>query len=323
MRVLIFGAGALGSLFGGLLAEKNEVHLLGRGEHMAAVRQHGLMLEGEISKRAMIKTLDRLDAGDTYDLAILTTKSYDTQDAMDAMKTLWEDCIFLSFQNGLENEDWIAESARYVVGGVTSHGAYIPSPGTVIHAGVGETWIGPWKGVSTARVAELAVGLSASGIQTSVSEQIRIEKWRKAIVNAAINPLTALLRCKNGELLEIPQALSIMEQVIRECVEIARSHEYFFRQEDILEMTRNVCTLTRENRSSMLQDVLKGRRTEVHEINGSFVRKGKERKVRTPVNETLVDAIAASERGNFSADPIKEGILRHLESQIAARTQVA
>ncbi|MEE9150246.1 MAG: 2-dehydropantoate 2-reductase [Thermoplasmata archaeon] len=302
MRILVFGAGALGSFIGGVLSKKYDVTLYGREEKILPIRESGLRINGKTNVVVRPKTaFDQKDLeGQVFDLIILAVKSYDTESAMDTVKDMvGQSTAVLSLQNGLDNEDIIGEviGKERTLGGVTSHGITFIEPGEVHHAGTGETVIGELNGEETERIKEISTALTSVGIETRISKNIESEIWTKGIVNAGINPLTALTRLQNGYLLKIPWLTRLLENTCQECIRVANKAGIDLPGCDIIEKTKNVAKLTAENKSSMLQDIERGRRTEIDSINGAIVDIGKKHNVETPVSSTLVSLIKGIEEG--------------------------
>ena len=293
MKFIIFGAGALGSLIGGLLSEHHDVLLIGRKKHMEAIEKNGLKIEGTTNKIFYPKT--RWD-GSKYDVIILTTKAYDTKKAAREILEKFGKMPILSLQNGLKNEEILAEivGKEYVIGGVTNHGATFMEDGKIYHAGVGDTIIGELNGQITERVKKIANAFNECGIETRISKEIKKEIWKKAIVNAAINSLTSLLKCKNGFLLENENAEKLLEKICMECIKVAKAEGIEIGNE-IIAKTKEVAKKTADNMSSMLQDLKKGKKTEIEEINGEFVRIAREHHLNACINEFLTYAIKAME----------------------------
>jgi 2-dehydropantoate 2-reductase len=302
MKILVFGAGALGGFLGGLLSHKYDVTLYGREEKILPIQESGLKMTGISDCVTHPKILFKPeDLGKTeFALIILAVKSYDTNSALDIIKkNASQTSTILSLQNGLDNENKIAEAVglNRTLGGVTSHGITYVGPAHVHHAGIGETLIGEMDGQDTDRIKEIADTLSSVGIETKISSNIGSEIWAKGIVNAAINPLTALTRLRNGFLLEIPSLTRLLEDTCSECIMVAEAAKIDLHGCDVIKKTKNVARLTAENRSSMLQDIERGKRTEIDSINGAIVEVGKKHGVKTPINSFLVALVKGIEEG--------------------------
>lgn len=295
MRVLILGAGALGSLIGGLLSSRNEVTLVGRKPHISTIVKQGLSISGQTEIVATPRALESADDTSGYDYIFLTVKSYDTRRVMETLSDLPESTTIVTMQNGLGNLEIIGEYTHRVIGGTTSHGATMVGPGNVVHAGRGDTVLGAYKGVPQRTLESLAGELTDCGIRTTVTANLNGEIWAKAIVNAGINPLTAILRSRNGYLLSNPQIAQMLENVCIEATSVATWSEVQLPKDDIVERTRRVASMTANNKSSMLQDVLRSRRTEIDSITGEFVRRGSVVGVPTPLNSTVLALVKGIE----------------------------
>lgn len=291
----MFGAGAMGSFVGGLLSQKNDVTLVGRKQHMEAIRRNGLSITGMTNLVARPSAVEELDEGESPDLLMITTKSYDTESVMKSLSPFHENTVFLSLQNGLDNEEIISRFASKVVGGVTSHGVTFEGPGKIYHAGIGSTIVGDYKGAKD-KIAEIVTVFTESGIETEASDDIRREIWKKVIVNAGINPLTAISGCKNGVLLEKRKLETTLEEVCTEAVQVANACGIEISVEEAISQTKEVARLTAENKSSMLQDIEKGKRTEIDSICGAIARLGGEKGIPTPMNATLMALVKGKER---------------------------
>ncbi|UCE73703.1 MAG: 2-dehydropantoate 2-reductase [Methanomassiliicoccales archaeon] len=301
MRILIFGAGAMGTFLAGCLSQKHDVTLYGRGKKLKAIKENGIRINGITELTAKLNTADDLKVfeSELFDLIVLSVKSYDTPQALQTIMDMKGQAPLLSLQNGLDNEEKIAKAVgvKRTLGGVTSHGLTYISPGQVHHAGVGETIIGELDGSKTDRISEIAGALSSVGIKTSISKNIKTEIWVKGVVNSGINPLTALTGLKNGFLLKIPSLTRLLENTCLEGVTVAQRAGVDLQGMDVIKKTKNVAKLTAENKSSMLQDIQSKRRTEIDSINGAIVESGKKYDVDTPINSTLVALIKGIEEG--------------------------
>jgi 2-dehydropantoate 2-reductase len=303
MKILVFGAGALGGFVGGVLSQKFDVTLFGKGEKMLPIRDSGLKITGvtEIVAKPEVAYEPQGLKDQEFDLIILTVKSYDTESAMGVIKDIINlNTAVISLQNGLDNEVKIAKviGEERTLGGVTSHGLTSMEPGHVHHAGVGETKVGELDGDDSERIKKIALALSSVGIETEISQDINKEIWIKGIVNAGINPLTSLTGLKNGYLLKIPYLEQLLEDTCQECIEVAKGEGLDLADCDAIEKTKTVARLTAENRSSMLQDLDRGRKTEIDSINGRIVEIGGKHAIDTPINSTLVSLIKGiEERG--------------------------
>ena len=295
MKILIFGAGAIGSLFGAMLSKNNEVTLIGRKSHVNAIDKTGLVIDGKTNLKMKIDVHDMVENISHYpDLLILTVKAFDTESAiLQAKKIIGSDTIVLSLQNGLGNVEILEKSlpSAQIIAGVTTHGAMFSEPGKITHTGIGSTIIGELNGRETERIKEIENNFNHVKIKTSISQNILNEIWVKAIINSSINPLTTFFQCKNGYLLENLVLEKLVEKIIEESTSIANVNGIKLSVEDMIKKTKNVIKITKENHSSMLQSHKKGRKTEIDSINGKIVEFGKNQNITPQINEILVYSI--------------------------------
>ena len=167
--------------------------------------------------------------------------------------------------------------------------------GRVHHAGEGDTFIGELDGSVSPRVELVAKAVSAAGIQVQTRPDIQRLIWRKVLVNVAINALTAILRVRNGVLLEHEPAVRVMEEAVREAVRAAATRSIRFAEDEALAQAKEVTRRTAGNRSSMLADILAGRRTEIDYINGAIAAMAP-----APVNRVLAELVRALEASSAS-----------------------
>ncbi len=289
MKIIVYGAGALGSLFAALLSKKHDVLVVGREKHIKAIEKNGLVVEGLTNGIFHPKT--RWD-GSKYELIILTTKAYDTKKAVEEAVERFGKLPFLSLQNGLNNEEEIASivGKENVIGGITNHGVTFIDYGKIRHAGYGETIIGEMDGKMGNRIRKIARAFNEVGIKTRISERIKEEIWRKAIINSAINPFTTIFKCKNGAIMKYK---SLIREICDEGSKIARKEGYVIN--DAFEKTMEIIEKTADNYSSMLQDVMNGKRTEIEEINGAIANVGKKHGIKACYNIVLTKIIKEME----------------------------
>ncbi len=299
MKIAIIGAGAMGCLYGGKLSQskENQVYLLDIWkEHIDAINKNGLIIEedGETLIFPDVKaSLNSSEIGEA-DLAIVFVKSTLTKTAVhEAQEIFGEETLVLTLQNGLGNIDLLGEEVGLlnVIGGTTAHGAYMKGPGQICHAGFGKTIIGELDGRKTKRIEEIAENFKGVDLETEISDNILGLIWDKLIVNVGINSLTAITGLHNGELLDYPELLDIMKLATDEAVAVAKSKNIQLSDYDPYTHTLEICKNTANNKSSMLQDVMNKRRTEIDMINGGILREGEKQGIPTPVNRVLTNLI--------------------------------
>ena len=309
MRILVFGAGAMGSLIGGLLAKQNNVTFIGRHAHMNAIRNDGLQITGKtelhLSPKSILayEDIEPLKKGcGPPEMVLVTVKSYDTSGIIPDLKQIvGPETVLCSLQNGLDNEELLraAFPKNVVIGSTICHGVTHEKPGLVYHAGYGDTVVGSFEPENAKIARKIGQMLSEAGIETQVTNNIFAELWIKVAINASINPITAITGLKNGWLLREPTLERLLEETCSEVLEVAKQSGTKFpagEEGDVLSRTKHVVERTSDNKSSMLQDIEKGRRTEIDSINGAVVRSGEKLNVKTPLNETLTTLVKAREK---------------------------
>ena len=301
VEILVFGAGAMGSFFGGLLSPRHDVLLVGRREHMEAIRARGLRISGKTVRLARPRTATRVPATARPGLVLVATKAYDTAEAMTQLKRFGSTAVFVTLQNGLDNPDVIARTASRVIAGTTAHGVTFLGPGEVRHAGVGDTTIGAWRGVDREDVVRVQAIFEEAGVRTRVSDDVRTELWSKLIVNASINPLAALAGVPNGRLVQDKDLQALLESVCREATAVARADGIAADADEMVRRTRLVARRTAANRSSMLQDLDHRRRTEIDAIAGAVLRSADRTGVEAPLGRALLALVRAREAEGLRA----------------------
>lgn len=292
MKILVFGAGSLGSLLGGLLARAHEVTLIGRDPHMRRVSEAGLTISGQVTEHVHPEAETEVD-GLSVDAALVTVKSYDTPAAAEALKEADIGAV-CSLQNGLGNEERLAETLSVpIVGGTVTYGADLSEPGEVRMTGTGDVTIGAFRAGEGNIVDTLASAFSTADIEVSVTDNIETTLWEKVAINAAINPTAALARCRNRAIVDRPLA-AVATNAALETAAVARANGVELGDAAIRDRVLEVAEATGENRCSMLQDVLEGGRTEIDAINGAVVDRSGD--VSVPVNETLSALVSGLEQ---------------------------
>jgi 2-dehydropantoate 2-reductase len=297
-RVLVVGTGALACLFGARLARSGRARVTLAGtwpEGLHALRTVGIRLLEEDRDEAVLAVEVRHlhDEPQPADYVLVLVKSHQTSAVAPAVASaLAPQGLAITLQNGLGNLEALeGPIGRGRVGaGVVTVGAGLLAPGRVrVTPGSVALGAGP------SRAHELARLLSAAGFAVSVEPDIDRLVWRKLAVNCAINPLSALRGCLNGTLLETPEPRSTLVQVAIEVAAVAAAKGIELRA-DPAELVLKVVRETAANRSSMLQDLDRGARTEIDAMNGALVREARAHGVLVPLNESLWCQVLAREQ---------------------------
>ncbi|SDL92365.1 2-dehydropantoate 2-reductase [Halogranum gelatinilyticum] len=292
MDIVVFGAGSLGSLVGGLLARTHEVTLVGRDPHVGRVRESGLRVTGELDAHVHP---DAVTDGRNLaaDLAVVTVKSFDTAAAADTLATGDFDAV-LSLQNGLTEELLTDRLDVPVLAGTATYGARLTDPGHVVCTGVGEVVLGALDGGPSPVAERVGDAFRDAGIETLVADDMPRRRWEKLAVNAGINTVTALARVENGALADA-DAADLAHAAARETARVARAEGVRLPNRAARDAIDTVVEQTAKNRSSMLQDVDAEKRTEVDAISGVVVDRAERHGLDVPTNRTLASLLRAWE----------------------------
>ena len=297
MKIVIVGAGAIGSLFGALLAKNNTVVLVGRAPHITVIQHNGLIINGKTHLHVKLSAVESVkDTPMSPDLILLTVKSYDTETAIkQTVPLIRDETLVVSLQNGLDNIEKMEHVVDQgcIIAGVTTHGAIFSNPGVIRHTGKGKTILGELDGTRSKRLEDIVRLFNEAGIETQLSDDVVKEIWAKAIINSSINPLTAFFNCKNGYLLENPLLQKIVEAISEESTNIAQAEGLRLTAPDMIQRTKEVIRDTASNYSSMLQSVQQRKKTEIHSMNGKLVTIGKQHRMDTTLNKILVELVTS------------------------------
>ena len=284
----VLGAGAIGCLWAVHLKKAGfPVRLILRNPARLEVFQQisGITLDGELysveAETAASQT--------PIDQLLITTKSIDTQAALNSIRPrLLKSARIIVLQNGLGPQQWVCEQfpKADIVWGSTTDGAWLKAPFELIHAGQGITKLGSPQGTA-AWLNQLQTGL----LQVEIDHQIETTLWQKLAINCAINPLTALKQCQNGELARNPEYLTEMTQLCHEIEQVSAAAGLQLFQQPLIEQACRVAELTGDNYSSMLQDIRHQRKTEIEHISGYLCSIAQKLGIPVPANQKIYTAI--------------------------------
>lgn len=308
MRIAIVGAGAVGCLFGArLTAAGHSVTLVGRPSTVDAIRRDGVVVEGRSPGRWPVGAETALEPGARPDLVLLSVKTFDLSAAAEGIgRSVRPPVPLLLPQNGLHVERAVVETlaaagwdrpAGRVVRAVNTIPATLVRPGVVRQPGEGQLLLeSPSSGSPSADAATRWLDtLREAGLPVRTVPDLGIELWRKALVNAAINPVTALYRIPNGQLLDPPYA-DEARVLLREAQRAAALAGVAFSDDDADRSLDQVVRATADNASSMRQDVERGRPTEIDAISGEIVRIAAEHGVDLPATRAVIERIGGLRR---------------------------
>ena len=303
MKICVLGAGSLGSTFGAALAlDGNEVHLVARPAHVKAMNENGLTMvtpDGEVN--AQVFGHETPDGIGVCDLVIVLCKAFDTKKTMsEALELVGPDTVVMSLQNGLGNEDFLAEivGVQHVLGGKTYVGGMMLEPGRVKGTIPGkDTVIGELDGSVSPRALKIAETFESAGIHTIVSDNIMGVIWDKLLVNVSTGAVCAITGLPYGHIYQMLEIREVALAAVQEGMDVAAAAGValkFDTPEESWELARE--GLSFDFKPSLLQSLEKNRPTEVDVIAGAVVREGKKYGVPTPVNATLAAMVKGRER---------------------------
>jgi len=284
MNIIVLGAGAIGSLYGAKLSKLNDVTLVARQKHINKINNDGLKIVGIEENVYKLKATAKIENIENNTLILLTTKVHDNKKAIDPIKDLIKkDTIILCMQNGLYSENIVKSIVGdrcLVLRGITNVGATFLEPGKVQFSNLSSTKI------ENSNISEeLAENFDKCGLKCSVSENIKQDIWKKLILNCVLNPVSAILRVENGKIAD-ERLNTLKKLIVDECLKVAEKDDVRF-DIDFVKIINDVIKDSR-NLSSMHQDMLKGKKTEIDYLNGAVVELGKKYGIECPVNEALV-----------------------------------
>ncbi len=291
MRVCVVGCGAIGSLFAAYLARSGEAEVWAYDldqAHVDAINKNGLRLSGEADVHSYPKASCNPADIPPCDYGIVATKSLHTRPAIEATAKIFADGAVCTVQNGVGNEEIVAEHVPRVIRGTTFPAGRIVEPGHVQQDTGGKTWMGPFepKSASMAEIEALASQLTQAGMETLAMEDSRGAQWTKLIFNAATNPIGALTRLPHGVACDQQRVRGLISGLVAEGVAVADALGITLDSdpEKLIDHAREVAY---EHKASMLQDALAKRATEVAALNGGIVQFGEQTGVQTPLNAAI------------------------------------
>jgi 2-dehydropantoate 2-reductase len=292
VKICIVGCGALGSVFGAHLARLDGVDVFAYDvsrDHVNAMREHGLQISGAADFTAKLSATSDAKEIPACDFGIFATKSLHTKAAVEQARHIFGSSgAVCSVQNGLGNEEIIAELVPNVVRGATTMAAHLIGPG---HAGFefySDLWIGPFEpsGTPFERVQQLADLLTRSGLHVVALRDARGAQWTKLIFNSAVNPVGALTRLHHGAAARLAPTAALYEALLQEGEAVARAQGIVLHG-DPREMIAEGAAAAAKRNASMLQDILARRQTEVDFINGAIADCGQRLGVPVPLNRAV------------------------------------
>ena len=294
MRIAVLGAGAIGSVYGAKLSTAHDVVLVARREHADEINTHGLTVTGTEERTYRVRAVTALEALAPDALVVLTTKVSDSAAAVASIADLVSgETTILCVQNGLYSED-VAKTALagrcLVLRAITHFGAIYRTPGVVELKVSASTRI-----EQSPRSAAIAEAFTRCGLNGEVTDRIKDEMWQKVVVNCVINPINAMTRTEVGAIAD-ERLRPLKQLIVDECRRVAAKDGVDLAADFVDQIDRQYAPS--RNLSSMQQDLLKARRTEIDFLNGAVVRLGARFGIDCPVNQALTMIIKAMERAS-------------------------
>jgi 2-dehydropantoate 2-reductase len=300
LKICVIGCGAVGSLFAAHLARKGEAEVWAYDvwtEHIEAINKNGLRLSGAADFTAKLNATTDARELPRCDYGIVATKAIHTRAAIaQAARAFDESSAVCSVQNGVGNEEIIAEHVKYVIRGTTFPAGHPIAPGHIGFDIAGDTWIGPFEPTRTpmSRVEELAGLITRSGMNTIALADARGAQWTKLIFNAATNPVGGLTSLHHGAATRFAPTRQLFNDLIAEGESVAKALGIKLHG-DPRALVQKGANAPGKHRASMLQDILAKRQTEVDFMNGAIVKSGERSGIATPLNKAVWELIKGLE----------------------------
>ncbi|SCP99443.1 ketopantoate reductase family protein [Anaerobium acetethylicum] len=299
MKIVVIGSGAMGSLYGGYLSQKNEVYLIDTdSEKVEAINKNGIMIkEREGDNTFYPKALSDSSGIGTADLIILFVKALFSKAALKNNKSLiGENTYVLTLQNGSGHEEILREfvSEDHIIIGTTQHNASIIGTGQISHGGSGKTTIG-MIGKENKQLFPIKESFESCGFDTAISDNIQKIIWDKLFTNVSASVMTGVLQVKLGYLIDNEHGFFLVKRLVKEAVEVANGDGMNFDEPEVLEKVKEVLINAHEGYTSIYADIRDKRKTEVDTISGYVVSASKRNGVPAPTHEFVVELVHALE----------------------------
>jgi 2-dehydropantoate 2-reductase len=292
--IAVFGAGAVGSFFGGLLARAGQdVRFIARGAQLEALRRHGLEIQSTLFGTIHVSDLHvaaRAEDVGPVDLVLLCVKAHQTAGVLDALTPLvTARSMIVTLQNGVESDEIVA--ARFgrirVIPAVVYVGATLEQPGRVSHVAAGTIALGSPVWIARSVVDGVRDVLATSGQSVRISDDIQRERWRKLLWNASFNTVSAVTSRDPGALLQVPETRQLITSLMKEVAAVARAEGVALADRDVEDQivwTEQAGSI----RTSTTVDRERGREMEIDALIGVVVRRGKQHGVPTPTSDVML-----------------------------------
>lgn len=294
MRIVVVGAGGIGGFLGGALAKAGqEVTLIARAKHLQAIRERGLIVESAAlgNFTSSVKATDNPAEVAVADLILFCVKSYDTESALENIGPLiGDETVVLSFQNGIDNEDKIAQKvgSKHVLAGAISIESFIVEPGVIK-----QTWgptlmaMGEMNGTITERARTIHAALTSAGLKCDLSNRILEILWQKLLFICPTAGMCSVARATIGEMIEFKEARELYLAAIKEVDAVARRSGINLDSDAVQRTFAQAERVAKSTKPSMLRDLERGKRLEIDALSGAVCKLGQQFSVATPVNDFI------------------------------------
>jgi 2-dehydropantoate 2-reductase len=303
MRIAVFGAGAVGGYFAGRLAQAGEeIVLIARGEHLQALRQHGLRVDsikGDFVALPSLATDDPRQAG-AVDVVLVGVKAWQVPEAAQAMRPLiGPETFVVPLENGVEAPDQLAAvlGTEHVLGGLCKIFSFLAGPGHIRHAGM-EPYVafGELDNRPSERAERLRRAFEQAGVVAEIPPDIQVAMWEKFLFIASFSGVGAVTRAPAGVLRNLPETRQMLEQAMSEVLSVAQGRGIALSEETVAGALALIDSMPHGGTASMQRDIIAGRPSELEAQNGAVVRLGRENGVATPLHAFIYHSLLPLEQ---------------------------
>ncbi len=301
MKIAVLGAGAMGTLFGGILSRQNDVLLVEiNPDRVKRINEGGAIIRDADGEHSYFpKAVTDTNNQEPMDLVVVFVKAMFTESALEANRGLiGKDTYLMTLQNGAGHEEKLLKFAdrEHVIIGTTQHNAALTKEGTVSHGGTGITTIGLLDGHSEV-LEPVKEMFNAAGLKCVICDEVKKQIWTKLFTNTGASALTAVLQVPLGYLVQEEHAHEIMKTLCREAVTVANAEgNYGFKEDEVIRCVETVCKNAPNGYTSIYSDIKAGRHTEVDTISGSVIAAAEKMGIDVPFHTMIVSLIHAMEQ---------------------------
>ncbi len=301
MKIGIFGTGALGGFYGGVLVKGGaDVVFIARGKILKTIKERGLTIKsfkhGQFTVK--VKAKENPEEAGKVDVVLLCVKSYDTERVAPLLLSmLKEDSVVISVQNGIENEEILSKvvGKDRVFGATAFIGTYVESPGIVVHQAAGLLEIGELSGKITERVERIVNFLKSNGIEARVSKDINYALWKKLLWNVSFNPYSVMTRATVSQMLKVSETKEVLRNLMEEATLVAKAYGVELKTKTIDDYL-NPSEDLMDYKTSMLVDFERGKPLEIEGITGALIRKARDKGIDIPYNKCVYATVKLLEK---------------------------